>query len=83
MPASRAALFAGRYAARVESGLPPSRATYFLDPWNSPYWIRIRCDALDRPSGAFVYSFGPNRRRESGEGGPAGDDVGLFLAGAR
>lgn len=36
------------------------RHGYYLDPWNNPYWI-----AFDRRSRrGFVYSFGPNRRRD-------------------
>ncbi|MET0342617.1 MAG: hypothetical protein ABW252_16550 [Polyangiales bacterium] len=47
-------------------------AQFYLDAWNSPYWIAF--ERLDAGRGALhVYSFGPNRRRDS-EGD--GDDVG-------
>ncbi|MEZ4270847.1 MAG: hypothetical protein R3C68_05265 [Myxococcota bacterium] len=47
-----------------EKGISPrvqGRRTYFLDPWNNPYWLYYR-----RKSSALVlYSFGGNRRRDS------------------
>lgn len=37
------------------------RRRYFLDPWNNPYWV-----SYDRESKRLVvYSFGPNRRRDT------------------
>jgi hypothetical protein len=36
------------------------RKGYFLDPWNNPYWVRTGANRA-----AIVYSFGPNRRRDS------------------
>ena len=36
------------------------RRGYFLDPWNNPYWISYR-----ERGRTFLYSFGPNRRRDS------------------
>lgn len=44
------------------------RRTYAVDPWGSPYWIRVG----GSPALIEVYSFGPNRRRD--EPG-RGDDV--------
>ena len=37
------------------------RKGYFLDPWNNPYWIHYQ----RRDQVILVYSFGPNRRRDS------------------
>ena len=37
------------------------RLGYFLDPWNDPYWVLWT--GPDEP--LVVYSFGPNRRRDS------------------
>ncbi len=72
-----AALYEGSFAALVAQGLPAERADYFLDPWNLPYWVRHRCDSDSQR--LFVYSFGPNRRRDSGARALAGDDIGLVL----
>ena len=53
------------------------RYQYFLDPWNLPYWIRHVCRD-GRTSAAFVYSFGPNRRRDSGREVVRPDDIGSY-----
>lgn len=37
------------------------RQGYFLDPWSNPYWIRTK----QRSGEVVVYSFGPNRKRDS------------------
>lgn len=48
--------------AEVDSGGRRDRKGYFLDPWNNPYWVM-----WDDDDGGMliVYSFGPNRRRDS------------------
>ena len=53
------------------------RHQYFLDPWNMPYWIRHTCSG-GRATAIFVYSFGPNRRRDSGPTQIVADDVGAY-----
>ena len=58
-------LFEGMYSKLVAQGLPKERAEFFLDPWNSPYWVQ--CTKKGRKRFEYVYSFGPNRRRESTE----------------
>lgn len=73
------ALLEGEFAALTAQGLPQERADFFLDPWNSPYWIRDRCDSDDRRRIVFIYSFGPNRRRESSRWEILGDDVGTIV----
>ncbi len=73
-------LLEGRFAALQAQGLPPERAEFFLDPWNSPYWIRYKCEKRPPVERGFVYSFGPNRRRDSTDWEILGDDVGtVFL----
>ena len=57
----------------------PERAEYFLDPWNMPYWIRHACSERDGRSTLVVYSFGPDRRRQSVGLAIEGDDVGARL----
>lgn len=54
-------------------GTDAGRRKWFLDPWQNPYWIFVE----KKGNRAFVYSFGPNRRRDSNVrgGDGAGDDV--------
>jgi hypothetical protein len=67
----------GRFANLAAEGLDPTRARYFLDPWGLPYWIRHECAGGREVS--FVYSFGPNRRRDSGPRDIRGDDIGVAI----
>lgn len=54
-----------------------ARRRYAVDPWGTAYWIKtVRTGDDDKR--VFVYSFGPNRRRDgdAGETGPSrGDDI--------
>ncbi len=75
-------LFRGEFSRLVTSAGDASRAEFLLDPWNSPYWIRHKCSG-DRVA-KFVYSFGPDRSRDSSDweiGGEdtGGDDIGVYL----
>lgn len=72
-------LLEGSFSGLQSQGLPRERAEFFLDPWNSPYWIRDRCDRDNSSRVSFVYSFGPNRRRDSSRTEILGDDVGSFI----
>lgn len=38
-------------------------AEYYLDPWNSPYWIAVHRTGAGKAE-VVVYSFGSNRRRD-------------------
>ena len=67
------------FAGLAERGLPEARAHFFLDPWNSPYWIRDRCDKKNGRRIVFVYSFGPNRSRDSSRWEILGDDIGRYV----
>jgi hypothetical protein len=69
----------GAFAALVAHGLPEARAEFYLDPWNSPYWIRDRCDAERGRRAVFVYSYGPNRIRDSSRWEILGDDIGAHV----
>jgi hypothetical protein len=71
------ALYEGHFAALVTQGLQEERADFFIDPWNSPYWVRHRCTRSKER--ITVYSFGPNRRRDSSRSALAGDDVGVTI----
>jgi hypothetical protein len=73
-------LYDGSFADLVMQGMPAERADFFLDPWNSPYWIRDRCVRQTGERIMFVYSFGPNRRRESTRTEILGDDIGAHIA---
>ncbi len=70
-------LMEGRFSKLTTQGLPQARAEFFLDPWNSPYWLRARCQG-ERVS-SFVYSLGPNRRRDSTPWEIGGDDIGAYI----
>ena len=73
-------LYKGSYAGLQSQGLPEERAEFFLDPWNSPYWIRDRCDRQTDRRVTFIYSFGPNRRRDSTRTEIHGDDIGSYIS---
>ena len=73
-------LFEGSYAGLQAQGLPKERAEFFLDPWNSPYWIRDRCDKKAGRRVIFIYSFGPDRRRDSSRTEILGDDIGMHIS---
>ena len=60
-------------------GVPEERVEFFLDPWNAPYWIRDRCTRDKKRHSAFVYSLGPNQRRDSSRWEIRGDDLGVYL----
>jgi hypothetical protein len=56
-----------------------ARRRFFLDPWNNPYWIRHVCKRKKKKKYTkriFVYSFGPDSRRNSTKKKLQGDDVG-------
>ncbi len=72
-------LLEGSFAQLQSQGLPRERAEFFLDPWNSPYWIRDRCNRNTDTRMTFVYSFGPNRRRDSSRTEILGDDIGSYF----
>jgi len=74
-------LLEGVFAGLKAQGLPKERADFFLDPWNSPYWVRDSCPTGSQKRQVFVYSFGPNRKRESSRSEIRGDDVGVFIVG--
>ncbi|MBT8441964.1 MAG: hypothetical protein KJO76_06230 [Gammaproteobacteria bacterium] len=74
-------LLSGDFAQLVAQGLPEQRASYLLDPWNYAYWIRDNCASGERERVTFLYSFGPNQRRESTKWEVRGDDVAVFIRG--
>ena len=69
----------GAFSRLAGDGVPPARVEFFIDPWNTPYWIRHRCADQRRRQRLFIYSFGPDRRRQSTEWELGGDDIGLVL----
>lgn len=72
-------LLDGEFSRLRNQGLPAERADYLIDPWNSPYWLRDRCDRRTGKRYTFVYSFGPDRNRDSSETEIRGDDVGAYI----
>ena len=73
------ALQVGAFSRLAAQGMPEERAAFFIDPWNQPYWIRDECSADARVRRVFVYSLGPNRRRDSSAWDILGDDVGAWI----
>jgi hypothetical protein len=73
-------LDAGIYASLVDQGLTEERAAFFIDPWNNPYWLRDDCDEVEGKRKMVIYSFGPDRRRESVVWEIEGDDVGTLFS---
>lgn len=69
----------GEFAGLVEQGMSETRAEFFLDPWSSPYWIRDRCNKKTGERVVFIYSFGPNRSRDSNRWEILGDDIGDYV----
>lgn len=72
-------LESGAFAGLGAAGLPEARARYFVDPWGSPYWIRHACAEDGSRRAILVYSFGPNRHRDSGEWTVAPDDMAAWI----
>jgi hypothetical protein len=55
------------------------RGKFFLDPWNSPYWIRQTCGEDRSDWQVLIYSFGPNRMRDSDRERLHADDIGAMV----
>jgi hypothetical protein len=72
-------LRSGTFWKRTNDGMPKARGEFFLDPWSSPYWVRDRCDEDTGRRSVFVYSFGPNRSRDSSRWEILGDDIGTYV----
>jgi hypothetical protein len=70
-------LATGRFNSLTAKGLPEERAEFFIDPWATAYWVRTTCN--DDRDKVFVYSFGPNRRRDSSTWELGGDDIGVLF----
>lgn len=68
-------LLKGAFSSLRLQGLPDERADFFIDPWNSPYWIKHECSGRTGRRLVGVYSFGPNRRRDSTDWEVLGDDL--------
>jgi len=72
-----ARLTEGRFRSLTRSGLPEERAEFFIDPWSTAYWVRTTCN--DKRDRVFIYSFGPNRARDSSKWKLRGDDIGVIF----
>jgi len=75
-------MVASDMAATAADASSAERARYFVDPWGSAYWVRHGCNAARTHRTVYVYSFGPNRRRDSSRWVISGDDLGLFVKGS-
>ncbi len=67
----------GRFRSLTRRGLPEERAEFFIDPWSTSYWVRTSCN--DTRDKVFLYSFGPNRGRDSSKWKLGGDDIGVLF----
>lgn len=72
LPLLKGGAFHGRVA-----GASSKRAEYLLDPWNMPYWISDLCDSASRY--ILIYSYGPDRRRDTNGWQTGGDDIGAWV----
>ena len=73
-------LLEGEFSRFTTRGLPQARAEFLLDPWNSPYWIQSGCESGEQGRvSIFVYSFGPNRLRNSTRWEIRDDDIGAYI----
>jgi hypothetical protein len=70
-------LDSGRFRSLTSRGLPEERADYFIDPWNLPY--RVSRDCSPARERILIYSYGPNRRRETERLELGGDDIGVAI----
>lgn len=73
----------GAFAALRKRGLPQQRREFFLDPWNTPYWLRHKCSDDGSHRIVYLYSFGPNRRRDSTDWERGGDDLRMTIRESR
>jgi len=69
----------GQFGTLQGQGMAEERAEFFIDPWNAPYWVRDRCRKSSGKRVIFIYSFGPNRRRDSSRWEVLGDDIGDYI----
>lgn len=72
-------LWGHAFSKLTRRGMPRDRARFFLDPWNMPYWVRHECSDDGKHSRLAIYSFGPNRQRDSTQWDFAGDDIGVVI----
>ena len=79
----RGRLATGEFSRLVQQGLPGQRAAYLLDPWNYAYWIRDNCAKNEQKRTIYLYSFGPNRRRDSTKWEIGGDDIAVVIRAVR
>ena len=73
-------LNSGAFSELSLQGMPEERAEFFLDPWNSPYWIRDRCASANGSRTTCVDSRWPNRRRDSTRTEILSDDIGSYIS---
>jgi hypothetical protein len=72
-------MYEGQFQALTKQGLSEDRANFFMDPWNLPYWMTYKRDRETGRRRSVIYSFGPNRKRDSNDWAIQGDDVGVIF----
>ncbi len=72
-------MYQRQFATLTEQGLPQDRADFFIDPWNMSYWLMFNKNKTTGRVRFSIYSFGPNRKRDSDHWAIKGDDIGIIL----
>lgn len=72
-------MYQRQFAGLTNQGLPQDRADFFIDPWNMAYWLTFKFNKVNGRKRLVVYSFGPNRKRDSDDWAIKGDDVGIII----
>lgn len=67
----------GEFGRNLKKTGEDGRSEFFLDPWNTPYWVLHQCSK--KQVSRFLYSFGPNRQRDSTDREVLGDDIGVYM----
>ena len=67
------------FAKLTKQGKAQNRAKFFIDSWNMPYWVLFLGNKENGRKRFVIYSFGPNRKRDSNDWTLRGDDVGVIL----
>jgi len=72
-------LYENEFAKQAKQGNTKNRSEFFIDPWNMPYWVLFKSDKKTGRKRFILYSFGPNRKRDSDNWNVKGDDIGIVI----
>jgi hypothetical protein len=71
-------LYFGKFSVAADSEGEKNRASFFLDPWNTPYWVVMTGNGPHTTT--TVYSLGLNHRLDSVGHKMLGDDIGITVS---